>query len=275
MSDEYDAFGRKKDDSGLGDLGWGTSADPSAAPNPAPAPAAPATPNAPTPAPPVFQTPPQPLPRGIVRARRNPVVLLIQLGVLAIVGFVVYTTVIAGNDASKQVKKAINGFGGFNVDTGTTNGGGSGGGSSKVPKQVHAQSFFTASGLRAGLKILKKEAPGKVTNLSFRRDRIDLQVSRGGKSRDYELQAGGEVPQLFSTTPAINGPDSFTYSEINSGGAARLMRAANARLHQSESDVDYFVAQKFAGTMQWGIYYKGGSPIAQGDSHGRYTRRIS
>jgi hypothetical protein len=42
MSD-YDAFGRKKDESGLGDLGWGTTGDPGAASNDEPAVAAPAS----------------------------------------------------------------------------------------------------------------------------------------------------------------------------------------------------------------------------------------
>lgn len=261
MPDEYDAFGRKVEDSGLG---WDTSSGatqstPTSTPTPKPAPV-----------PTQFQTV-TPVSTGLSKPRRNPLILLVQILVIAgIIGAIVLA-VSAGNKANDTVRDTLKQF----------NPGGSGGGGSSVddgddtvPKQVKAESFFTPKGLRSGLRILAKEQPGRISNFSMRKDRIDLQVIRGGKTHIIELQAGAEAPQEFSTSTAISGTDTLSYEELNPGAPARLMAAANSRLNASPKQVDYFVAQKFTGALQWGIYYKN-SKIAQGDSRGRFTRRIS
>ncbi|MEA2124643.1 MAG: hypothetical protein QOI80_1425 [Solirubrobacteraceae bacterium] len=276
MSDEYDAFGRKKDEAGLGDLGWGSSGDPAAKPHPAPAP--PASPNAPivtagTTRPQTeFQTV-TPVTTGLGRPRRNPLIFFIQFAVIAGIGLAIYFAVAAGNDAADKARKTIDSF--TNPGGGSSGGGSKSGGDDTVPEQVSSRKLFTASGFRAALKVLEKEQPGKISNFSMRRDRIDIQVIRGGKTHIVDFPADAEVPDELTTSTATGNIQTFNYEEINVAAPERLMKAANSRLNQSPADVDYFVAQKYTGTMQWGIYYKGGSPIAQGDSRGRYTRKIA
>jgi hypothetical protein len=268
MSDEYDAFGRKKDEAGLGDLGWGSSGDPNArTPTPAPE----ASPN-------VTSTTPQsqfrttPVTTGLGRPRRNPLIFVVQVAIIFGVGLAIFFAVDSGNDAVNSARKTIDDF--------TKGGGGSGGGAAnpedaKVPEQVKSRDLFTSAGFRSALKVLEQEQPGRITNFSMRRDRINLQVVRGGKTHVVDFQADAEAPEDLSVSETTSSTDTFGYEEINPSAPERLMKAANARLGQSKADVDYFVAQKWTGTMQWGIYYKGGKPIAQGDSRGRYTRRIS
>jgi hypothetical protein len=213
---------------------------------------------------------------GLGKPRRNPLIFIVQVAVIFGIGLAIFFAVDSGNDAADKARRTIDGF--TKGGSGGGSGGGGGGGSSKdskVPEQVKSRDYFTAAGLRAGLKILAKEEPGKITNFSFRRDRIDIQVVRGGKTHIVDFPNDAEVPQEFSASDATSLTDSLSYEEINPTAPERLMKAANARLNRSKADVDYFVAQKFSGTMQWGIYYKGGNPIAQGDSRGRYTRRIS
>ena len=110
----------------------------------------------------------------------------------------------------------------------------------------------------------------------MRKDRINIQVNRGGKSHNVQLSAGAEAPQEFSASTATrtDRDETMSYGELDPDAPDRLMKAANARLGQSPKSVDYFVAQKFLGPLQWGIYYKN-AKIAQGDSRGRFTRRIS
>ncbi len=255
MPDEYDAFGRKVEDSGLG---WDTSG----------------TPTQSTPAPAEFQTV-SPVSTGPSKPRRNPLILLVQVAVIAgIIGAIVLA-MSAGKETSDTVRDTLNGF---NAAKDSQPGGGTSvdDGDDSVPAQVKPDSFFTPKGLRAGLKILATEQPGRITNFSMRKDRINIQINRGGKSHNVQLSAGAEVPEEFSASTATqSGNDrTITYEELNPTAPERLMKAANARLGQSPRSVDYFVAMKFLGPLTWGVYYKN-SKIAQGDSRGRFTRRIS
>lgn len=260
MPDEYDAFGRRTEDSGLG---WDSSTTP-------PTTSTAANPSA------EFQTV-RPTTPGLSRPRRNPWIYIVQFAVIAAIIGAIVMAVTAGKEANDTVRDTLNQF-----ETMTDPGGGSGGstvddGDDSVAEQVKADSFFTAKGLRAGLKILAAEQPGRITNFSMRKDRINVQVNRGGKSRNVQLSAGGEAPEEFSaSTVTQTGSDrTWSYEEINPSAVERLMKAANSRLNRSPKDVDYFVVSRFLGPLTWGIYYKGGRPIAQGDSRGRYTRRIS
>jgi hypothetical protein len=265
MSDEYDAFGRKRDEAGLGDLGWGATgeAPPSSQPN-VPTTTTPQT---------EFQTV-TPVSTGLGSPRRNPLVFIVQFLVVAGIAIGIYFAVTAGNDAADSTRNTINSI--------TQGGGGGGGGSDAdegdktVPEQVGSRKLFTAAGFRSALKVLEKEQPGRIANFSMRRDRIDIQVIRGGKTHIVDFPADAEVPDELSTSSTSSSTiPTFSYEELNPGAPERLMKAANSRLNRSAADVDYFVAQKWTGSMQWGVYYKGGNPIAQGDSRGRYTRRIS
>ncbi len=268
MSDEYDAFGRKRDEAGLGDLGWGSAGEPEAAANPAPE----ASPNVPAPTAPQTQFRTTPTATGLEVKRRNPLVFVVQVLVLFGIGFGVFLAFDSGNDAANQARETID-----RITGGNTGGSANSSGSDQedtVPEQVKSRDYFTAAGLRAGLRILEQEQPGRISNFSMRRDRIDIQVVRGGKTHIVQLTNDAEAPDQFSSSTAISS-STFSYEELNASAPERLMKAANARLSRSPADVDYFVAQKWTGAMQWGIYYKGGKPIAQGDSRGRYTRRIS
>ena len=90
------------------------------------------------------------------------------------------------------------------------------------------------------------------------------------------FNSDAEIPEVIMRTEAGAVSDTLSYEEINPTAPLRLMRAANQRLGQSPADVDYFIVSKgFDGEVTWGVYYEGGIPIAQGDSRGRYTRRIS
>jgi hypothetical protein len=271
MSDEYDAFGRKKDEAGLGDLGWGSAgdADPSANPT---TPAPEASPNVPST--PQFRTTPMSTSTGLGRSHRNPLIFVVQVAVIFGIGLAIFFAVDSGRDAVDSARERIDDF--------TRGGGGAGGGGggvnpedSKIPEQVGSRDLFTTAGLRSALKVLEKEQPGEITNFSMRRDRINLQVVRGGKSHVINFAADAEVPEDVSVSEATSNIEGFSYEELNPTAPERLMKAANARLGQSKADVDYFVAQKWTGAIQWGVYYKGGKPIAQGDSRGRYTRQIS
>jgi hypothetical protein len=279
---EYDAFGRKKDEAGLSDLGWGTTDDPAAKPNPEPTAAPPPPPVAhPTvaqqtsesgfSAPAEFTSVPTGPPPMRRRRGRNPVVLLTQFLVLGGIALAIYFAVDAGQDAADKVRGAINGFN----DLGGGNGNGGGRGDDTVPQQVKARKLFTAEGLRSAIKVMEREVPGKVTNFAIRRDRINATIISGGKSRFVNFASDAEVPEVLSTSTAGSTTGALSYEQINPTAPPRLMKAANARLGRSEADVDYFVVQNYTGAVQWGIYYEGGSPIAQGDSQGRYTRRIS
>jgi hypothetical protein len=275
MSD-YDAFGRKKkDDGGLGDLGWGTSDDPSATKQP-PVTATP-TAAAPQPSPqPTFQTPPSSAPNrtGLeVKRRRNPVVLVVQFLVLGGVAAAIYFAVAAGNNAAHT---AIDTFKTFTTPQGTTHGH-KGNGTDEgnaVPKQIKPRNFFRPADFASALKVLNRETPGQVTNFSMRKEYMSVQIYRRGKAKNIYFSADAEVPDVQSTTSGASlSPGSFLYREIDPKAPNRLMKAADARLNQSPNRVDYFVVSKAFGAMQWYIYYKGG-PYAQGDGHGRYTRKL-
>jgi hypothetical protein len=264
MGDDTDAFGRKKDETGLGDLGWGATGQP-----PPTQPTVSSTGSD-------FQTV-TPQTTGLGSTRRNPLIFVVQFLVVAGIAAGVYVAATGGSDdpvsrAVNPIPESVRGSGG---------GGGGGGGSdnpedSKVPEQVKSRDLFTAGGFRAALRILEKEQPGRITNFSMRRDRINLQVVRGGKTHVINFNADAEVPEdISATTTSSSTIPTFSYEELNTGAPERLMKAANSRLKKSKADVEYFVAQKWTGSMQWGIYYQGGSPIAQGDSRGRYTRQIS
>ena len=266
MSD-YDAFGRKKDEAGLGDLGWGTTDDPNAPSGPHRTVSTTASEGGLS-SPAEFTTvPTSPVPQ---RSGRRPILALVQLAVLAAIAFGIYAAVDAGNDAVDDVRETFDQLGG-------AGGSGSGGdeGDRTVPDQVQARKLFTPAGLGDAVKVMERELPGKVSNFSIRRDRINATVVQGGKSLFVNFAADAEVPEVLSTSTATSTLGSFRYDELDPSAPARLIRASNSRVNRSDADVDYLVAQKFTGDMQWGVYYKGGSPITQGDSRGRYLRRIS
>jgi hypothetical protein len=272
MSDEYDAFGRKRDEAGLGDLGWGSSGDPDAVANPETPTTAPTVSTAESgfSAPHEFKTviTSGDTPRTW-RPRRNPFVWFIQLAILGGIGFGIYAAVDAGNDAVQGVRdtfESISDIGGPGApDRGDTT----------VPPQVGARKLFTPDGLRSAIKVMETEVPGRVYTFAIRRERINASIIQGNKQVFVNFNADAEIPEIQSSSTATGGGDTFSYEEMNVQAPFRLLKVANQRVNRSEADVDYFSAQSFTGRLEWGIYYEGGSPIAIGDSRGRYVRRIS
>lgn len=249
MADERDAFGRSQDeDSGLG---WPSSHTPSPEDTP----------------PPKQQTSPDQWPRpSSPRRRRSGAPRAIGGVVVVLAG--VGAILLAGNSGTSSSTTAD----GTSVPTqAEPEERGKGGG--VVPVQVRVRSFHTKAGLRAGMRLLAKEQPGRVSNFSVRSDRINLQVVRGGRTYLAQLDKGAEAPQELTSSSAAH-PFTFSYEALSARAPIRLMRAANARLRESTSGVDYFTASRFSERLIWGVYYKSGK-IAQGDSRGRYLRRIS
>lgn len=280
MSDEYDAFGRKRDEAGLGDLGWGSSGDPDTAGKPDPV-----TTPAPTTTAAAAESGfsgPQEFRTAVTtssasnswRPKRSPVVWLVQLAILGAVGFGIYSVVDAGNDAVRGVRDTFNALDDFG--NGSASGSASGGrGSTTVPEQVEARKLFTEDGLRSAMRVMEREVPGRIFVMSIRRDRINAQIVQKNEAASVGFDADAEVPQVFSRSTAPGGGDTLSYEEVNLQAPFRLLKEANRRVNRSDADVDYFVVQSFSGDVQWGVYYEGGSPIVQGDSRGRLIRRIS
>ncbi|MEA2180311.1 MAG: hypothetical protein QOG77_3608, partial [Solirubrobacteraceae bacterium] len=88
MSDEYDAFGRKRDEAGLGDLGWDSTGE-------APPPSQPTVSTTTTPQT-EFQTV-TPASTGLGSPRRNPLILVVQFLVVAGIAVGIYLAATAGN----------------------------------------------------------------------------------------------------------------------------------------------------------------------------------
>lgn len=235
MSGEHDAFGRSTEDSGLG---WPTSSE--------------STPSGPT-----SSWTPDP---GLPPSRRQWVIVAVLLVFVAVLAIVV-VGVPSGSTGSTSSSRP----GTDVIDDAADD--------DRVPRQVRVRSYLTAAGLRGGLRLLASEQPGRVTNFSVRRERIDVQVVRGRRSHYVQLARGAEVPQELSSSTAVT-PGGFTYAELNARAPVRLMRAANARLRESPAGVDYYSASRFTGRLLWGVYYRSGK-IAQGDARGRFIRRIS
>jgi hypothetical protein len=245
MADERDAFGRSgAEDSGLG---WPTSS--TSDPQPQPPPQHRAAPDSPAPDP-----------------RRRSIGPLVLTGSFLAAGAII-ASLLVGSDSDVSSSPSSTG-------TKATSPAKPAPEDTTVPEQVRSRSFFSANGLRSGLRVLAREQPGRITSFSMRRDRINLQVLRRGRNHILQLSQGAEVPDESTSVPVTADPGSFGYGAVDPRAPARLMRAANRRVRESPADVDYFVLSRFSEQLVWGVYYKNGK-IAQGDARGRFIRRIS
>jgi hypothetical protein len=267
VSDDLDAFGRKKGDDGLSDLGWGTTGT-SSSPTPTPTPVTPSDPpkmtmNTGQPSMPVYVR------KGSGFGMR-PVVILVAVTVAisgAIIGMVNNTT----NKALKTF--SVPNFPSTSSGSHTSTVPATDPESSKPPKQVAPLKLFTPGGLKAGLKILERDVPGKVENFRLAADRIDVIIVHGSKRIDAQLTPDAQVANKLSVSESSGAePDLMNYKQIDVGAPARLIRTSNERVNQSDNDVDYLV-WGFAGNNQWNLYYKHGV-YTEGDAHGFYVRRI-
>jgi len=297
---EYDAFGRRTDEDPLAEQGWTPSSRSRPAdavpvePSPVPVPSgredAPATAGitAGRPAPP--RDPDAPFGAPVLAPREDHGIdasdlartagqsfrvirWILRLAPVAVVVAIAIAAMSAGNDV---VRDAVDDFKSAfpTTEAGTGGGAGTGDGDAGGGPVKPAASLLGRAEMAKGLRRLEAEVPGRLRSVRIAADRIDVVVQRGGRMRVAQFAAGAEAPTVFSTsTSAAPTTGTLRYADVRPAAAARLIRAANERLGRKTSQVDYLVPSSFAGSVLWGVYYKGGL-IAQGDAKGRFTRRI-
>jgi hypothetical protein len=272
--DEFDAFGRKKNEDTMSDLGWGATGE---APPPVERPASADAPTSTVPPSPAADwSPAQPvsgtpkLPRR--RSGRNPIAMLVQFAVIAGIGFGVWALVDSGADAVKRTTDAFKTFTvpDLNVPTpqpvnpvdpeGNT-----------PPKQVKARKLLTAQGLKDALKAMERDTPGLIQNFRLDATQIQYQVQRGDKWAIASFAAAAEAPEIVTQQERPPTKDGIRYGEFDVGAPARMIRGAGARLNKARADVDYLIADKALGPVRWVVYFKGGR-YAIGNAQGRITQ---
>jgi hypothetical protein len=255
---EYDAFGRPVGEDTLAAMGWTSSLGQPAPARPAPQAPPEAKPTAATPAPAPARTPRRR--RGGLRFLRS----VLSLAILGGIGLGVVSAAKTGSDAVRGVVDDIK----VTVPTVAPD--------QPAPKATRARSLTTPRGLKAGLRLLRRDVPGQVRTFRLEASRIDVTVWRkGGRLRTAQLQAGAAAAQVFSTTPGgFPRGGTFSYRAVDPKAPARLIRAADRRLGKRASQVNYLVLTNFGTQLTWGVYFKDGA-IAQGDRRGRFLRKLS
>jgi hypothetical protein len=250
---EHDAFGRPVGEDPLAGLGW-SSSPPDAAARPDAAPGA---------------SPPRPpAPPPVRRVRSGFAGRLIAFAALLATVALVALTGLSAVDTSPVTIDRVSPVIPSAVAQEEQEGAGPGRPARVVP-------LTTPGGLRAGVRRLKRDVPGRLQSFRLEKRRIDVTVMlRGGRLRSARLLADGEAAQILSATgagfPAAN---SFSYGDLRPGAPARLIRTANTRLGKRTSQVNYLLLTRSSGALTWGVYYRDGS-IGQGDASGRYTRTV-
>jgi hypothetical protein len=146
--------------------------------------------------------------------------------------------------------------------------------SSKPPKQVEPLKLLTPGGLKAGLKLLERDVPGKIESFRLAPDRIDVTVVRGSKRVIAQLTPDAEAVNIITTQDNSGGGfETTNYNQIDIGAPARLIRAANERTKESRDGVNYLLFG-FAGEVGWNLYYKDGK-FVKGDQHGRFLAQYN
>jgi hypothetical protein len=232
---KYDAFGREIGEDTLSGLGGGS---------PVATPAQPAEPSAP-------ERTPKPARRRRTRPGAGFVFLIVLIGI-AIQAFV--TT---GDDES-AVAPAERGV--------TPNMKG------VSPPLDKAESLAGAARFESAMASLRSADLGRLTHLRVARDRIDAQLLAGkGRIRIVQISPSLEVRTLATSVTGSRADDSFGYSVIRPRAPQRLARQAARRLGRSPSQVDYWVFSRFAGALQWAVYFRD-ARHAVGDIDGRLDR---
>jgi hypothetical protein len=251
---ERDAFGREIGGDPLADLGWSTSGTP-----------APPTPEAITPVaqprPPVMATPPQqqqfhapPQPRYQGRRRRGPgafifIVVLISVAV-ALAGGLFSFGQIAG-DAVDGLEGAIRDA----VPTVTA----------APPQGNEAGSLLRAKDLKAALA---KLPPGDIHMIRVAPERIDVQISDGGKMQLVQVRADGGVTTVTTPAPSVGDP-----VKVNSAAPARIVRTASRRAGRDPADVSYLVLARFGTKSEWQLFFSDGLHFSA-SANGKKVRRV-
>ena len=240
---EYDAFGRKKGDDPLEQLG--------STPAPAPDPAA-----APVSAPPPARRSSKAFPVAIAVAL---VVVMASIG--AAVSLLASSTE-EGVLEPVPVKE-------LETLPGQAPGTAAG---SEEPRGLDEGSLLTRPVLERAVKAMRVAELGRPVSFRVAAGRVDAQlVTSKGRLRSVQVGPAG-VPREISVSEAGNVP-SMPWSAVDPHAPQRLVRAAAEREKRSAHDVDYLVLLDL-GEPTWGLFFKGGTHY-QGDAAGRITRRVS
>ncbi len=244
---ERDAFGREVGEDPLADLGWSTTRPPDSTPAPAPAP----SPQPEFSAPQQFSAPPMPRYR---RKRRRGLGLFLMIVVLSIV------TVVAGGIFSlvQVTSNAVDGLEGAIREA--------------VPTAVAPPPVGTEQGSLLRTKDLKaalaKLPSGDIHMIRVAPDRIDAQVSSGGKMQLVQVRADGGVTKVTTPAPSIGDP-----VKVNSAAPARIVRTAARRAGRDPGDVNYLVLSRFGDQAQWQLFFTDGLHFSASSS-GKKVRRV-
>jgi hypothetical protein len=273
---KYDAFGRELGEDSLESLGWtsGGTVTPAPAPapeTPAPAPAEPpaavaGAPEAPPEPPrqrpaPAFGRPPRRRHSGGARIMSR----LITFGIIAGVAAAVIPNV------TSKVKDATDGITIDLPDIDTP----------AIPDTkpvtppvgLGTGSLIRPAAFARALRDLRGRNLGRLTNLSLRPERIDLQTVRNGRLTSSQLSTAGGFRKFSTSGPGFTNTSTIAWGKLDPAAPQRLARTAAERIHKPVAKIDYLVPSDFDGKLIWGAYFKGGQ-IVQGDARGRFTRRI-
>lgn len=254
VMDEYDAFGRKRDENPLSDLGWGATGEP---PPPVEQPASPAVSA-------TDWTPAVPAPSPAPRRRRSGSWLrrFIALDVtLLVIGGVVFLAVDGARDTIDGVRDTFTTSTTGVPDTITA--------TEAPPPQAAARKLLTPPGFKRALVLMARDTPGRIQNLRLDAERISYQVQRGATFTIANFEADAQAPVVSVTQERAPATGGIGYRRIDATAPVRIIRGAGARLNRSRADVDYLVLQDAIG-VRWVVYFKGGR-YAIGDARGRVT----
>jgi hypothetical protein len=246
---ERDAFGREIGEDPLAQLGWETTRTPD--PTPAPAPAASPEPQ--------FSAPQQqfsapPLPRYQGRRRRRGLglfVLILMLSIVTAVAGGIFSLVQVTGDAVDGLEGAIRDA----VPTAVA----------PTPAGTESGSLLRAKDLKAALA---KLPPGEIRLIRVAPDRIDAQVTSGGKTQLVQVTAHGGVSTVTTPTSIPGDP-----VKVNSAAPARIVRTASRRSRRDPSSVNYLVLSRFGDKAEWQLFFDDGLHYSA-SANGKKVRRV-
>jgi len=248
---ERDAFGREVGEDPLAELGWQTTRTPD--PTPAPAPAASAEPQFSGPQQPQQQFSAPPMVRYQRKRRRGlgffVLIVLLSIGVAVAGG--IFSVVQVTGGAVEGLEGAIRNA----VPTAVA----------PTPVGTESGSLLRAKDLKAALA---KLPPGEIRLIRVAPDRIDAQVSSGGKTQLVQVTADGGVSTVTTPTSIPGDP-----VKVNSAAPARIVRTAARRSRRDPSTVNYLVLTGFGGKAEWQLFFDDGLHYSA-SANGKKVRRV-
>jgi hypothetical protein len=241
---ERDAFGREIGEDPLADLGWSTSRTPD------PPTATPPAPEAITPPPQQFSAPPMPRYQRKRRRGLGFMVTIILLSILVAMAGGIFSVIQVTGDAVDGLEGAIRNAVPTTVAT---------------PKGTESGSLLRAKDLKAALA---KLPAGEIRLLRVAPERIDAQVTSGGKTQLVQVTAGGDVSTV--TTPTSIPGNAV---KVNSAAPARIVRTATRRAKRDAADVSYLVLARFGDQAEWQLFFADGLHYSA-SADGRKVRRV-